>query len=174
MPVEAREGSVLCAFALYKEGTLFDAKFLQVSGMRIHRATHYFVAYFDARVDAALLCSRGPPSFIPFFLFSFLFSFFFFYIYLVYFIFYCIRTLSTRIIVLRVLFFSLLCYIFSLELFLSLLSLSTPLFFNYYHYYYYHLIFIRITHFFLFFFLGGRGTLRNFIFLFLSSLFSFT
>lgn len=47
VPVEAREGSVLCAFALYKEGTLFDAKFLQVSGMRIHRATHYyFVAFF--------------------------------------------------------------------------------------------------------------------------------
>lgn len=55
VPVEAREGTVLCTFALYKEGTLFDAKFLQVSGMRIHRATHYFVEFFvDARVVAAL------------------------------------------------------------------------------------------------------------------------
>lgn len=70
VPVEARERSVLCAFALYKEGTLFDAKFLQVSGMRIHRATHYFVAYFDARVDAALLAAL--PSFSVLFSFSFL------------------------------------------------------------------------------------------------------
>lgn len=73
VPVEAREGSVLCAFALYKEGTLFDAKFLQVSGMRIHRATHYFVAFFDARVDAALLLAR------PSLFFRSLFLFFFFY-----------------------------------------------------------------------------------------------
>lgn len=42
VPVEAREGSVLRAFALYKEGTLLDAEFLQVSGMRIHSARHYF------------------------------------------------------------------------------------------------------------------------------------
>ena len=45
MPVETREGPVLSALALYKEGTLFNAKFLQVSGMRIHRATHYLLAF---------------------------------------------------------------------------------------------------------------------------------
>lgn len=126
------------------------------------------------RASMPRCCARAalPLLFRSFsFLFSFLF-FFFFYIYLVYFIFYCIRTLSTRIIVLRVLFFSLLCYIFSLELFLSLLSLSTPLFFNYYHYYYYRLIFIRITHFSLFFFLGGYSP--KFYLSFLSSLFSLT
>lgn len=78
VPVEAREGSVLCAFALYKEGTLFDAKFLQVSGMRIHRATHYFVAFFDARVDAALLLAR------PSLFFRSLFLFFFFYYLFIY------------------------------------------------------------------------------------------
>lgn len=129
VPVEAREGSVLCAFALYKEGTLFDAKFLQVSGMRIHRATHYFVAYFDARVDAALLCSRGPPSFIPFsFVFFSLFVFILFYLHM---------DIGIYVLSLRVFF----CYIiFSLEFsfffvkhftFLSLLL---------------YLIFIRITH----------------------------
>jgi len=42
MPVEARERSVLRAFALYEEGTLVDAELLQVSGMRIHCARHYF------------------------------------------------------------------------------------------------------------------------------------
>ena len=42
VPIEARERSVLCAFALYEEGTLVDAELLQVSGMRIHRARHYF------------------------------------------------------------------------------------------------------------------------------------
>lgn len=42
VPVEARERSVLRAFALYEEGTLVDAELLQVSGMRIHRARHYF------------------------------------------------------------------------------------------------------------------------------------
>lgn len=42
VPFETREGSVLCALALYKKGTLFDAKFLQVSGMAIQRrTTHY-------------------------------------------------------------------------------------------------------------------------------------
>lgn len=45
VPIEARKRPVLGAFTLYKEGTLFDAKFLQVSGMRIHRATHYFVTF---------------------------------------------------------------------------------------------------------------------------------
>lgn len=33
---------MLRAFALYEEGTLVDAELLQVSGMRIHRARHYF------------------------------------------------------------------------------------------------------------------------------------
>lgn len=42
VPVEARERPVLRAFALYEEGTLVDAELLQVSGMRIHRARHYF------------------------------------------------------------------------------------------------------------------------------------
>lgn len=49
MPIETRERPMLSTFALYKEGTLFDAKFLQVSGMRIHRTTHYFVAFSHAR-----------------------------------------------------------------------------------------------------------------------------
>lgn len=42
VPVEAREGSVLRAFALYEEGTLLDAEFFQVSGMRIRNTRHYF------------------------------------------------------------------------------------------------------------------------------------
>lgn len=53
VPVEARERPVLRAFALYEEGTLVDAELLQVSGMRIHRARHYF-----SRVDRAALL---PP-----------------------------------------------------------------------------------------------------------------
>lgn len=47
VPVETREGSVLRTFALYEERTLIDAKFLQVSGMRIHSARHYFRRCLD-------------------------------------------------------------------------------------------------------------------------------
>lgn len=58
VPVETREGSVLRTFALYEERTLIDAEFLQVSGMRIHSARHYFCrqAVFRRCLNAA-----SPP-----------------------------------------------------------------------------------------------------------------
>lgn len=58
VPVEARERPVLRAFALYEEGTLVDAEFLQISGMRIHRARHYF-----STVGCRALClhAASPP-----------------------------------------------------------------------------------------------------------------
>lgn len=58
VPVEARERPVLRAFALYEEGTLVDAELLQISGMRIHRARHYF-----STVGCRALClhAASPP-----------------------------------------------------------------------------------------------------------------
>jgi len=58
VPVEAREGSVLRAFALYEERTLLDAEFFQVSGMRIRGTRHYFrPRYFSG----CLLVAASPP-----------------------------------------------------------------------------------------------------------------
>lgn len=56
VPVEAREGSVLRAFALYEERTLLDAEFFQVSGMRIRGTRHYFCPR-----SRCLLVAASPP-----------------------------------------------------------------------------------------------------------------
>lgn len=56
VPVEAREGSVLRAFALYEERTLLDAEFFQVSGMRIRGTRHYF-----GPRSRCLLVAASPP-----------------------------------------------------------------------------------------------------------------
>lgn len=61
MPVEAGEGPVLGAFALYKEGALFHAEFLQISGMRIHRTTHYSLYTGSRALHHCLSSHSGAP-----------------------------------------------------------------------------------------------------------------
>lgn len=63
VPVEARERPVLRAFALDEEGTLVDAELLQVSGMRIHRARHYF-SPVGCRALPSTLPSSPPRLYI--------------------------------------------------------------------------------------------------------------
>lgn len=68
VPVEARERPVLRAFALDEEGTLIDAELLQVSGMRIHRARHYF-SPVGCRALPSTLPSSPPRLYISLSLF---------------------------------------------------------------------------------------------------------
>lgn len=66
VPVEAREGSVLRAFALYEEGTLLDAEFFQVSGMRIRGTRHYFCPR-----SRYLLVAASPPCRLRSYMYNF-------------------------------------------------------------------------------------------------------